>query len=46
MVVHVISAMAVTIWVAVDASYQPYINREKDLRELNEEYRSNTGLVK
>ena len=45
MVVHVISVMAVTIW-AVDAFYEPYINGEKELRELNEEYRSNTGLVK
>ena len=44
MVVHVISVMAVTIW--VDAFYEPYINGEKELRELNEEYRSNTGLVK
>ena len=26
--------------------YEPYINGEKELRELNEEYRSNTGLVK
>ena len=31
---------------AVDAFYEPYINGEKELRELNEEYRSNTGLVK
>mgnify|MGYP000201249910 FL=1 len=30
----------------VDAFYEPYINGEKELRELNEEYRSNTGLVK
>ena len=30
---------------AVDAFYEPYINGEKELRELNEEYRSNTGLV-
>ena len=29
---------------SVDAFYEPYINGE--LRELNEEYRSNTGLVK
>ena len=28
------------------AFYEPYINGEKELRELNEEYRSNTGLVK
>lgn len=26
---------------AVDAFYEPYINGEKELRELNEEYRSN-----
>ena len=44
MVVHVISVMAVTIWAA--ERYEPYINGEKELRELNEEYRSNTGLVK
>ena len=31
---------------AVEAFYEPYINGEKELRELNEEYRSNTGLVK
>lgn len=31
---------------AVDAFYEPNINGEKELRELNEEYRSNTGLVK
>lgn len=31
---------------SVDAFYEPYINGEKELRELNEEYRSNTGLVK
>lgn len=30
----------------MDAFYEPYINGEKELRELNEEYRSNTGLVK
>ena len=28
---------------AVDAFYEPYINGEKELRELNEEYRSNTA---
>ena len=26
--------------------YEPYINGEKELRELNEEYRSNMGLVR
>ena len=31
---------------SVDAFYEPYINGEKELRELNEEYRSNSGLVK
>ena len=31
---------------SVDAFYEPYINGEKELRELNEEYRSNTGRVK
>ena len=31
---------------SVDAFYETYINGEKELRELNEEYRSNTGLVK
>ena len=30
---------------SVDAFYEPYINGEKELRELNEEYRSNSGLV-
>lgn len=25
---------------------QPYINGEKELRQLNEEYRSNSGMVK
>ena len=29
-----------------DAFYEPYIIGEKEVRELNEEYRSNTGLVK
>ena len=27
----------------VDAFYEPYINGEKELRQLNEEYRSHTG---
>ena len=31
---------------SVDAFYERYINCEKDLRELNEEYRSNMGLVR
>ena len=44
MVVYVISVMAVTIWAAERRCfYEPYINGEKELRELNEEYRSNTG---
>ena len=30
----------------VDAFYEPYINGEKELRQLNEEYRSNSGMVK
>lgn len=30
----------------VDAFYEPYINGEKELRQLNEEYRSNSGIVK
>lgn len=30
----------------VDAFYEPYINGEKELRQLNEEYRSHTGLVR
>lgn len=30
---------------SVDAFYEPYINGEKELRELNEEYCSNSGLV-
>ncbi|MDO5019475.1 MAG: hypothetical protein Q4E29_03285 [Lachnospiraceae bacterium] len=30
----------------VDSFYEPYINGEKELRELNEEYRSNAGLVR
>ena len=31
---------------AVDSFYEPYINGEKELRQLNEEYRSNSGMVK
>ena len=31
---------------SVDAFYEPYINGEKELREINEEYRSNSGMVK
>lgn len=31
---------------SVDAIYEPYINGEKELREINEAYRSNSGLVK
>ena len=31
---------------SVDAFYEPYINGEKELREINEEYRSNSSLVK
>lgn len=31
---------------SVDAIYEPYINGAKELREINEEYRSNSGLVK
>ena len=30
----------------VDTFYEPYINGEKELRQLNEEYRSNSGMVK
>ena len=30
----------------VDAFYEPYINGEKELRQLNEEYRSNTGMIR
>ena len=30
----------------VDTFYQPYIDGEKELRELNMEYRSNSGLVR
>ena len=31
---------------AMDAFYEPYINGEKELREINEEYRSNSGTVR
>ena len=31
---------------SVDAFYEPYINGEKELRQINEEYRSNSGMVK
>lgn len=31
---------------SVDAFYQPYIDREKELREINMEYKSHTGLVR
>ena len=30
---------------SVDAFYEPYINGEKELRELNESYTSNSGMV-
>ena len=30
----------------VDFFYEPYINGEKELRQLNEEYRNNAGLVR
>ena len=29
----------------LDAFYEPYINGEKELRELNESYTSNSGMV-
>ena len=29
----------------VDSFYEPYINGEKELRELNEEYSANCGMV-
>jgi hypothetical protein len=41
-----IFVMVVIIWEVVDAFYEPYINGEKELRQLNEEYCSNAGLVK
>lgn len=31
---------------SVDAFYESYINGEKELRQLNEEYRSSSGMVK
>ena len=31
---------------SVDTFYELYINGEKELRQLNEEYRSNMGLVR
>ena len=31
---------------SVDTFYEPYINGEKELRQLNDEYRSNMGLVR
>ena len=31
---------------SADAFYEPYINGEKELRQLKEEYRSNSGMVK
>ena len=31
---------------SVDAFYEPYINGEKELREINEEYRKNMGIVR
>ena len=30
----------------VDSFYEPYINGEKELRELNDEYRRHAGLVR
>lgn len=30
---------------SVDVFYEPYINGEKELRELNEAYTSNSGMV-
>jgi hypothetical protein len=30
----------------MDTFYEPYINGEKELRQLNEEYRNNRGLVR
>jgi hypothetical protein len=30
---------------SVDAFYEPYINGEKELRQLNEEYSSTSGMV-
>ena len=31
---------------SVEAFYEPYINGEKELRQLNEEYVSNSGIVR
>ena len=31
---------------SVEAFYEPYINGEKELRQLNEEYVSNSGMVR
>ena len=31
---------------SVDTFFEPYINGEKELRKLNEAYRSNAGLVR
>lgn len=31
---------------SVDTFYEPYINGEKELRQLNEEYSSNTRFIK
>ena len=31
---------------SVDAFYEPYINGEKELREIKEEYRKNMGIVR
>ena len=31
---------------SVDAFYQPYIDGENELREINMEYKSHTGLVR
>lgn len=30
----------------VDSYYEPYINGEKELREINEEYRKGAGIVR
>jgi hypothetical protein len=31
---------------SMDSFYEPYINGEKELRELNEGYKSNSGMVR
>lgn len=31
---------------SVEVFYEPYINGEKELRQLNEEYVSNSGIVR